>query len=137
MSSPYGENIMAVVQLDKFFDTSSFTMRRIKDILEVEQIAFSISAILIDGNHTFGLDVLPANVTTIIKGDSKNPRIGMASIIAKVERDRWMVKIAKKNKQYNFQQHKGYGTQTHRESIILHGLSKHHRVSYCTAVMEA
>lgn len=67
IDSPYGENIMAVVQLDRLFDTSTFTMRRVKQILEVEQVAFSISAILIDGNHTFGLDALPANVTTIIK----------------------------------------------------------------------
>lgn len=70
---------------------------------------------------------------TIIKGDSKEKVIGLASIMAKVTRDRYMTKIAKENRfaAYDFARHKGYGTKTHRETIAKNGLSTLHRVSYC------
>ncbi len=70
---------------------------------------------------------------TIIKGDSKEKVIGLASIMAKVTRDRYMVKMANKPefKVYDFVRHKGYGTKTHREAIAQNGLSTLHRVSYC------
>ena len=70
---------------------------------------------------------------TIIKGDSKEKVIGLASIIAKVTRDRYMVKLAKEPEftVYDFAQHKGYGTKAHRTAIAKNGLSTQHRVSYC------
>ena len=70
---------------------------------------------------------------TIIKGDAKEKVIGLASIMAKVTRDRYMEKIAKKSafQVYNFAQHKGYGTLAHRTAIAEHGLSSEHRASYC------
>lgn len=70
---------------------------------------------------------------TIIKGDSKERVIGLASIIAKVTRDRYMVKIAKQADYavYDFARHKGYGTVIHRSMIAQHGLSPEHRISYC------
>ena len=70
---------------------------------------------------------------TIIKGDAKEKVIGLASIMAKVTRDRYMEKITNKPtlQVYNFAQHKGYGTLVHRTAIAKHGLSLEHRVSYC------
>ncbi len=70
---------------------------------------------------------------TIIKGDSKEKVIGLASIMAKVTRDRYMVRISAKPKfaPYTLSAHKGYGTKTHREAIAQHGLSSEHRKSYC------
>jgi ribonuclease HII len=70
---------------------------------------------------------------TIIKGDAKEPVIGLASIYAKVERDKYMKKIAQKKAYfaYNLAIHKGYGTKAHREAIAEYGLSKEHRVSFC------
>lgn len=70
---------------------------------------------------------------TIIKGDSKEKVIGLASIMAKVTRDRYMVKISEKPefKAYNFAQHKGYGTKLHREALAENGLSTLHRTTYC------
>jgi len=70
---------------------------------------------------------------TIIKGDAKEKVIGLASILAKVTRDRYMVTIAKKEayKYYNFAIHKGYGTKAHREAIDANGLSNIHRKSFC------
>jgi ribonuclease HII len=70
---------------------------------------------------------------TIIKGDNKEKAIGLASIMAKVTRDRYMVKLAKRPEfaVYDFGRHKGYGTKGHREAIARNGLSTQHRVSYC------
>ena len=73
------------------------------------------------------------NQETIIKGDAKELVIGLASIVAKVTRDRYMEKLARETQYqaYDFGTHKGYGTKKHRESISLNGLSKEHRRSFC------
>ncbi len=70
---------------------------------------------------------------TIIKGDSKEAVIGLASIYAKVTRDAYMVKLAKKPDYatYDLATHKGYGTAKHRAAITKYGLSKEHRASFC------
>lgn len=74
---------------------------------------------------------------TIIKGDSKEKAIGLASIMAKVTRDRYMSKVARNPlfKVYDFARHKGYGTKTHREAIAQNGLSTLHRVTYCRNIV--
>jgi len=70
---------------------------------------------------------------TITKGDAKEKVIGLASIMAKVTRDRYMVHISNKTEfvAYTFAQHKGYGTKKHREAIARHGFSSEHRKSFC------
>jgi len=70
---------------------------------------------------------------TIIKGDAKEKVIGLASIMAKVTRDKYMVRISTQPKfaPYTFAQHKGYGTKVHRKAIAENGLSTEHRTSYC------
>lgn len=69
--------------------------------------------------------------SVIIKGDSIKPSIMIASIVAKVTRDRHMKKLSKKYPQYGFEIHKGYGTLKHRDLIKKHGLSKEHRAGWC------
>ena len=64
---------------------------------------------------------------TITKGDSKEKVIGAASIVAKVTRDRYMNREAKKYPEYGFENHKGYGTRVHVEAIKKHGIINHHR----------
>ena len=68
---------------------------------------------------------------TIIKGDEKEPIISLASIAAKVARDRKMVEYSKKFPQYGFNIHKGYGTFSHCRKIRENGLSGLHRKSFC------
>lgn len=68
---------------------------------------------------------------TIIKGDARERVIGLASILAKVTRDRYMVREAGKYPEYGFEIHKGYGTKTHRDALSKHGLSPMHRRSFC------
>lgn len=68
---------------------------------------------------------------TIIKGDEKVPLISAASIIAKVARDKKMIKLHKKFPRYCFHIHKGYGTKMHYKKIKKNGLSPIHRKSFC------
>lgn len=67
---------------------------------------------------------------TIIGGDAKEPAIMLASVAAKVVRDRVMKTLAKEYPAYGFEVHKGYGTKMHRERIRLYGLSPVHRRSF-------
>jgi len=67
---------------------------------------------------------------TIIKGDEKEPAISLASIAAKVTRDRHMFRQAKKHPEYAFERHVGYGTKAHYAAIKKHGLSDLHRRSF-------
>lgn len=71
------------------------------------------------------------NQETIIKGDEKIPVISLASICAKVTRDEYMVKIAKKYPEYGFDIHKGYGTKSHITKIKDKGLTSFHRKTFC------
>jgi ribonuclease HII len=68
---------------------------------------------------------------TIIKGDSLEPVISLASIVAKVRRDRLMKRLAEVYPQYGFEVHKGYGTLRHREALQEFGLCGLHRRSFC------
>lgn len=68
---------------------------------------------------------------TIIKGDSLEPVISLASIVAKVRRDRLMKKLARDYPEYGFEIHKGYGTLRHRQAIQAHGLCELHRQTFC------
>lgn len=67
---------------------------------------------------------------TIIKGDEKYPVIGLASIVAKVTRDRKMKKLDEIHKGYAFSVHKGYGTRAHVQAIRTKGLSDVHRLTF-------
>lgn len=67
---------------------------------------------------------------TIIKGDEKIPVISLASIMAKVTRDRIMVRLSKKFPEFNFHIHKGYGTRMHLLAIKEFGVTPSHRRSF-------
>lgn len=66
----------------------------------------------------------------IVGGDDKSFTIAAASILAKVTRDRLMREYHLQYPQYHFDQHKGYGTQLHREMILKYGPSPIHRKSF-------
>lgn len=69
--------------------------------------------------------------TTIIKGDEIEPIIALASIVAKVERDKRMTHYyARMYPNYGFEFHKGYGTKEHYIRLERHGLSPIHRTSF-------
>ena len=76
------------------------------------------------------------NQETIIKGDAKEPVIGLASICAKVTRDRYMVRKSSQKifAPYDLATHKGYGTKVHRAAIAQQGLLWIHRETICTNI---
>lgn len=67
---------------------------------------------------------------TIVNGDELVPIISLASVAAKVARDRVMCTLAKEHPHYGFEKHKGYGTQAHYEALKKHGLCVIHRRSF-------
>lgn len=67
---------------------------------------------------------------SLIKGDQLSASIAAASIIAKVERDRYMEKMDQMYPQYGFAQHKGYVTKKHLDAIKKHGITPIHRLSF-------
>jgi ribonuclease HII len=81
----------------------------------------------------------PAEYTqeTIIGGDGIVPAIMLASVAAKVVRDRLMVReIALRFPEYNFEKHKGYGTKAHYIAISEHGLCEEHRRSFLKGIAD-
>jgi ribonuclease HII len=72
---------------------------------------------------------------TIIRGDSSQKIISMASVIAKVERDHFMIALHKKYPAYNWNKNKGYGTKAHIVAIKKHGTTAFHRISFLTRII--
>lgn len=70
------------------------------------------------------------NQETIIKGDELHPVISMASVVAKVSRDKVMFDYSKTYSQYGFDKHVGYGTKFHYEAIKKHGQTPIHRKTF-------
>ncbi|MBI2021077.1 ribonuclease HII [Candidatus Giovannonibacteria bacterium] len=89
----------------------------------------SSSVILLDGSLYAPRKYLFQK--TIIRGDENVPVIAAASVIAKVCRDKKMIRLSKKFPQYSFDLHKGYGTKKHSNAIEKYGLSQAHRRSFC------
>ena len=74
---------------------------------------------------------------TVIRGDEKIPIIAAASIIAKVSRDRMMIRLAKKFPGYHFNVHKGYGTKMHRRALAKRGPVDIHRRTFLRKLKDA
>jgi ribonuclease HII len=72
---------------------------------------------------------------TIIRGDAQETSIAIASVLAKVTRDRYMHKQALKYTSYGFETHMGYGTRIHIEAIVRDGLTPLHRRSFCRRIV--
>ena len=93
----------------------------------VENLNIVPDLILVDGKFIpdFGIET-----KAIIKGDSVSYSIASASIIAKVLRDRLMVKMHEKFPDYSFDRNKGYGTKAHIEALKRVGPCEIHRKSF-------
>jgi ribonuclease HII len=82
---------------------------------------------LVDGNLAPGL---ACNTTCVIQGDAKSLSIAAASILAKVERDKIMSRLAETHTVYGWERNAGYGTAAHLDAIRTHGITPHHRRSF-------
>ena len=95
-----------------------------------ERSAFQPAAsarIIVDG---LPLRSFPYPHTAFVKGDARSLCIAMASIIAKVTRDRLMAELDRQYPGYGFAQHKGYGTEDHRDAVLRLGRCAEHREAF-------
>jgi len=83
--------------------------------------------LIIDGNFKLNL---PIPQKSIIKADEKVFSVALASILAKVWRDKMMLRYHKKYPQYRFDLHKGYPTRLHLKMLKKHGPCKIHRKTF-------
>lgn len=137
-------NILQATQLS--MSTSILELRKqfnkiMKDTEKEEQKDYSYS-LLIDGNYfkpvtflnkiTNKIEEMP--YVTIEGGDNKYASIAAASILAKVERDRYIEELCEKNPElaeyYGIDSNKGYGAKRHIEGIKQHGITIWHRRSF-------
>ena len=93
----------------------------------IEKLSVKPSLALIDGNRNSGIS-MPSRC--VVKGDAKCADIAAASILAKVTRDRYMIKMAEKYPEYHFEKHKGYGTKVHYAALREYGPCEIHRPSF-------
>ena len=93
-----------------------------------------ITAIKLDGGlflkNRKHQDLNYPTAKTVVKGDEKFDTVKLASIVAKVTRDRYMKRLHKKYPDYGFHIHKGYGTYKHYSAIKKYGPSKMHRLTF-------
>jgi len=94
----------------------------------LENLKIKTDFLLVDGNST--LPNWPVNQKAVIGGDEKIWSCAAASIIAKVTRDRLMLKYHRQYSAYGFDRHKGYGTTAHIRALKKHGASPIHRLSF-------
>ena len=85
--------------------------------------------VLVDGNRLPVLE-LEVRAQAIVRGDALVGAISAASILAKVERDRWCAALDLQYPQYGFARHKGYGTAEHLRALKAHGACAQHRKSF-------
>jgi ribonuclease HII len=94
----------------------------------LDKLTATPDSLLIDGNRFKKYKNIPH--TCIIKGDASYLSIAAASILAKTYRDDYMDDLHWQFPEYDWINNKAYGTPKHREAIIKHGVTDHHRKSF-------
>ena len=117
-------NVVSISNIDKE-NIYRATQEGMEQILR--QIRVRPQVALVDAMHPHveGIETVPN-----IHGDALSASIAAASVVAKVTRDRLMLKLAQVYPQYGLAQNKGYGSQLHMEAIRQFGATKIHRRSY-------
>ena len=124
-NSIYAVGSASVEEINKIniLNASLLSMQR-----ALYKLKFKPIVAYIDGIHA------PKNLNikckTFIKGDEKIPCISAASIIAKVTRDLFMIKISKKYPKYDWHKNFGYGTKKHLFNLKKYGATVHHRKKF-------
>jgi ribonuclease HII len=112
-------------EIDKIniLQASLLAMKRAFSLLKVKP-----DFIYIDGIYCPDIKIIP--MEAIVRGDSLIQAISAASVIAKVERDKYMIKLDEEYPQYNLKKHKGYPTKEHIQLVKQHGITKIYRRSF-------
>ncbi|MCC6318349.1 MAG: ribonuclease HII [Gemmatimonadaceae bacterium] len=85
--------------------------------------------LVVDGRQ---IRTLGTTHTAVVGGDGKCYSVACASILAKVARDRLMTRLAARYPVYGWDHNAGYATAHHLAAIDAHGVTPHHRASFCT-----
>jgi len=93
----------------------------------LDQLSPRAEHVLVDGLR---IKWLPYRQTALVKGDARSYSIAAASVLAKVTRDRLMLKYHAEYPEYGFDSHKGYGTAQHLAAIEKHGACPIHRKTF-------
>lgn len=128
-----GVGIATEKEIDEIniLNATFLSMRRAVEDLKEGGTEFELA--LVDGNHK--IREYNENQEPVIKGDGKSLAIAAASIIAKVTRDRIMLKYDELYPGYGMAKHKGYGTKQHREALLNKGKTPCHRSSFLTKIL--
>jgi ribonuclease HII len=117
-----GEASVGEIDLVNIRQATHFAMAR-----AVRALSVAAQFALVDGNDA---PALPCKCDTLVDGDARSVSIAAASIIAKVTRDRMMVRLHDEHPGYNWKNNKGYGTPEHYAGLRRHGATVHHRRSF-------
>ena len=93
----------------------------------IEKLDVKPDIVLVDAISKLDTDI---KIRGIVKGDALSYSIGAASILVKVERDKFMCELAKEYPEYGFEKNKGYGTKEHIEALKRIGPCICHRLSF-------
>ena len=115
----------SVREIDRIniYQASVLAMRRALDRLQVRP-----DHVVIDGRV---MRTLPIPHTAVVHGDARCFSIACASILAKVTRDLLMTRLAVRYPQYIWDHNAGYTTREHVAGLTSHGITPHHRKSFC------
>lgn len=118
-------------EIDEIGISESLRLACRRAVKQIQEAKVPFSEIIIDGTMNFLVGTpLEKYVSTLKKGDLLVKEISAASIIAKVERDRYMIELSKKYPGYGFEKHMGYGTGLHQKMMEELGLTPEHRKSF-------
>ena len=122
---------VSAAELDDIGISNALKLATKKAVKSVQSLHTPFSQIVIDGKVNFLADTSLANyVSTMPKADNLVKEVSAASIIAKVARDNYMIRLAKVHPEYGFDSHVGYGTKKHLEAIKEYGIIGEHRRSF-------
>ncbi|HEY9828742.1 MAG TPA: ribonuclease HII [Stenomitos sp.] len=121
----YGIGMASVREIDRIniLQASLLAMRR-----AIARLSVHPDLCLIDGNRP--IPALGIEQRTVIKGDQSEPAIAAASILAKVWRDRLIVRLDRRHPGYGLAANKGYGSSVHRVALAQLGPTPQHRLSF-------
>ena len=93
----------------------------------VAELSPAPDCVLVDA---VALPVSYAPSLSLVRADGLAYAVACASILAKVERDEWMVGLDRRYPQYGFAGHKGYGAPEHIEALAAYGPTPEHRLTF-------
>ena len=118
-------------EIDKIGLSEALRLATRRAVEQIQKTKVPFSEIIIDGTMNFlARTKLEKYVSTLKKGDFLVKEISAASILAKVERDKYMVELDAVYPEYGFGKHVGYGTVAHQKAMEEFGLTPEHRRSF-------